>query len=395
MIDLKGDCTGCGACASVCAQSAIAMTSNEGGFIRPTVDYSKCFSCGICRSVCPVLNSPEHCSTERACFAAWNTKENIRYESTSGGAFSAIAEHVISNGGSVFGAAYDAKLAVRHIEVRDVESLKSIRGVKYVQSEIEANIYKKIEENLRNDVSVLFVGTPCQAAAVRSLFGYDKNLIIADLICFGVPSRSLWAKYVGWMEDKLGSKICYISPRDKKKGWGRKTFYRFDCSDGCVIRECSIHSPYAQAFYSTLAFRESCFDCKFRGVDRASDLTLFDLWGAEKIEGLSTELKKGVSGVVCHTLRGIYLLRSCGLNLMPIDCGLVENENFPLTVSPTKPACWSQFQMDVENLEFEELIRRYGLKISKTDVAVQKVKDFCGSLMRRVMLIINGRRVCR
>ncbi len=67
------------------------------------------------------------------------------------------------------------------------------RARKYVQSDLTP-ILSKLKQDVPEGSGVLFSGTPCQCAAVRSLFGRKTpdNLICVELICHGVPSAKLF-----------------------------------------------------------------------------------------------------------------------------------------------------------------------------------------------------------
>ena len=41
----KAECTGCGACVSICPKGAIAMKPDAEGFLYPVVDGTLCISC--------------------------------------------------------------------------------------------------------------------------------------------------------------------------------------------------------------------------------------------------------------------------------------------------------------------------------------------------------------
>ncbi|MBV5337711.1 MAG: 4Fe-4S binding protein, partial [Deltaproteobacteria bacterium] len=128
-------CTGCGACFNVCPVEAISMCPDDEGFLQPVIDQHRCTKCGLCEKHCPVLHPPQiDQMLEPEVYAVWHKDKNTRRESSSGGAFSALAENVIDAGGVVFGAAYDGQMHVRHISVSTREELPNLRGSKYVQS---------------------------------------------------------------------------------------------------------------------------------------------------------------------------------------------------------------------------------------------------------------------
>ena len=160
-------CTGCGACDNSCPTGAISLVY-QNGFKHPEIDNEKCIGCLACEKSCPVTNpkSVENFTSPHV-YAAWHIDEDIRKESSSGGAFSALAMAILQNGGCVAGAAYDDNMMVNHILIDKIEQLPLLRGSKYVQCSINNN-YKQVREKLRQGVKVLFVGTPCQISGLRS-----------------------------------------------------------------------------------------------------------------------------------------------------------------------------------------------------------------------------------
>lgn len=113
----KKNCSGCTACASVCPKDCIRMVADEEGFLYPFVDTKACIDCGACDRVCPIENPIKEDSAEQKAYLVQHKDESIRLDSTSGGAFTAIATAVIEKGGVVFGAAYDESFHVHHIYV--------------------------------------------------------------------------------------------------------------------------------------------------------------------------------------------------------------------------------------------------------------------------------------
>jgi coenzyme F420-reducing hydrogenase beta subunit len=130
-----------------------------------------------------------------------NKDDNIRQQSSSGGVFTVIAEIVIVNNGVVFGAGFDGEFNVVHSWTDSVDSLSNFRGSKYVQSCI-GDAYKEVLDFLKQGRQVVFFGTPCQIAGLRSYLGKDyEALICLDIICHGVPSPKVWQCYKLHMEE--------------------------------------------------------------------------------------------------------------------------------------------------------------------------------------------------
>ena len=182
----KQNCCGCYACYNICSQKCINMQSDAEGFWYPLVDTKQCTDCGLCEKVCPILNKiiVENHPVAYACI---NKDSKIRELSSSGGLFTIIAEKVIANNGVAFGAGFDGEFNVVHSCTNRMDGLANFRGSKYVQSCI-GDTYKQVKDFLRQGRQVLFSGTPCQIAGLRSYLGKDyDNLICLDIVCHGVP----------------------------------------------------------------------------------------------------------------------------------------------------------------------------------------------------------------
>ena len=200
----KNECCGCSSCFQKCPKNAIRMEENLEGFLYPVIDRDKCIDCGSCSKVCPQLKKIEKISLGYPkAYAMRNKNLDELSKSSSGGIFSVLANYVIDNGGVVFGAAYDSKLNINHIKATTKEELSPIRSSKYVQSNI-GNSYREAEKILKNGQYVLFTGTPCQIAGLKSYLMKDyEKLITADIICHGVPSQKLFHKYLDYLSENI------------------------------------------------------------------------------------------------------------------------------------------------------------------------------------------------
>lgn len=193
----------------------------------------------------------------------------------------------------IYGAAFDDNWNVCHIRADKKDELKSLYTSKYVQSDI-GNTFRQVKCDLDNGKKVLFAGTPCQVAGLKSYLQKDYlNLLSVDFICHGVPSPLVWQRYIIAMEKKLNNKITEISFRDKEDGW-KNYYFKLSTGNGNVFYEKHGENIYMKGFLKDLYLRSSCYDCKFKTLHRASDITLADFWGIEKIIP-EINVEKGVS----------------------------------------------------------------------------------------------------
>lgn len=268
-------CTGCCACANSCPVEAIKLVENNIGYYNPVIDEEKCINCGKCDAVCPELNTIKgNCSGQKV--YACQAEDDIRYISSSGGAFTLIAEEILAKGGYVAGAAFDENWNVNHIIIDNIADLDKLRRSKYVQSYIRADFYKDIKQLLKNNKYVLFSGCPCQAAGLKSYLGknYEK-LIIVDLLCAHSASPKAYRKFL--TDSFPGEEIQNINFRSKIKGWDSHTVVVTDKHP----KEEITHN-FMKAFVPHLLMNECCKSCKYTTTSRQGDITIGDYWGIGK-----------------------------------------------------------------------------------------------------------------
>lgn len=301
-IENKKDCCGCFACVNICPKKCIGMRFDAEGFLYPAVDKQDCIDCRICEMICPVKKDLQPTVISRA-YGGYSKNESIRKESSSGGIFSVMADAVIENDGAVFGAAYSEDfLSVHHECALRKEDLAKFRTSKYVQSSTD-DAFSKAKALLDTGKTVLYTGTPCQIAGLRSYFKkeYD-NLITQDVICHGVPSPLIWRDYILYRETKARAKVRHVTVRSKKYGWRSYSFLLCAENGKKYVSRCA-DDIYLRGFLQDIYLRPSCYDCKFRSGKSGSDITIADFWG---VENALPELNddRGVSLILIHSEKG-------------------------------------------------------------------------------------------
>lgn len=294
----KNQCSGCAGCANICPQNAIIIKEDVNGFYRPFIDAEKCTDCGLCKKVCPSINYTETNNKQPEVYAIMS-EDNIRKESSSGGAFTLIAEWVLSKGGYVAGAAYNNDWQVEHIIINNQEDLNKIRGSKYVQSRISETLYKDIKNLLEDEKYVLFSGCPCQTAGLKYFLRKDyEKLLLIDIYCTYAPSPKMYRKFL----QETGNNIENVNFRDKElAGWS--------CSSIVLTQnnQKQKFSEYMKIYHSKLAMSETCENCKYATLPRQSDITLADFWGIKKFDKKLDD-KLGTSIYMINSAKGKYVL---------------------------------------------------------------------------------------
>lgn len=303
----RAKCTGCGACAATCPCQCIAMKLDESGFPRPAVDEQVCLDCKRCVRICPINADMTKPDGMPVCLGMYNKDLAQRKLSSSGGVFILLAELIIQMGGYVFGAVMTGDcLGVHHIGTNSMADVQNMMRSKYVQSET-VGAYRFAKELLDKDNPVLFSGTPCQIAGLKRYLQKEyPKLYTQDIVCHGVPSAGLWAKYAGEKVKRAGANMQHVSFRDKTKGW--KSYSVSYCfTNGKQQKAYGSDDLYMRAMISNLSLRESCFECQFKGAFTQSDITLGDFW---EIDNVAPEMNDGMgcSLILIQTYKGQWLI---------------------------------------------------------------------------------------
>lgn len=231
----------------------------------------------------------------------------MRLNSSSGGAFSLIAEYVLSRGGVVFGASFDENLNVIHRFIEKPEQLDLLRRSKYVESFI-GDSYKKAKEFLKANRLVLFSGVQCQIHALHTFLRKPyQNLITLEVICNSIPSPKIWDIYKESLLDESGEKLIDFNFRGKDFGWENGTFAVKTKTKTKTIPH--YMSLFMQGFLSHTLTRKSCANCYSKGFVSGADFTLGDFWGIRAYHADFVD-DKGVSCLMVHNQKAMDILDS-------------------------------------------------------------------------------------
>lgn len=315
-------CNGCMACLEKCHKSAITIRDDWDSF-NAFIDEKLCVDCGLCKKVCP-NNAKVEKRKPQLWYQGW-ANDSVRIKSSSGGAASAIIKAFIEHGGYVASCRF-INGEFKFIATNDVKEAENFAGSKYVKSNPEG-IYKKIDALLKKGEKVLFVGLPCQVAALKKFINCDERLYTIDLICHGTPSPELLKKFlqeIGHPIEKIGNLKFRMNSVWGLNDNGRslKKIYRID--------------DYLINFLHAVDYTENCYSCSYAKLERVSDITLGDSWGTD----IKKEEKNGISLILCQNKKGKEILDIADLQLKSVDINnaIVHNEqlNRPSRPNPQR-----------------------------------------------------------
>lgn len=387
-------CCGCGACADKCPKNCIQMIPDQEGFLYPKIDTNHCIDCHICEKTCPVLNVSPDIPFEQEAYIVQIKDENVRRESTAGGAFTAIAQYIISKNGVVFGAMYDDSFKVYHGYVETVEELKKFRNSKYVQSDLR-NCFQQAKKFLEEDRWVCFSGTPCQIEGIKRFLSknYEK-LVLVDVVCHGVPSPFIWDKYLEYqgLKENEPENIRF---RDKYYGYKYSTMSIIRNGKN-VYHAGSQLDPMLRAFFSDICDRPACYNCKFKKRYRVSDMTIWDCDTVYRFDKKMDD-DKGTTRVLCHSDKAKKIIREIfnTIYFKQVDPDEMVYGVKEMVSSTKLNPKRSEFFIDAHNMTSKELFDKYypvnGKVKLKTELRKVLVITGLYSIAKRLLNTIRGR----
>lgn len=327
-------------------------------------------------------------------YACYLKKEEIRMSSSSGAVFFALASYIFSVKGIVYGVAMSEDCySAEFISATDIKGLERLRGSKYLQAKV-GDTFKKVKANLASGKMILFTGTGCQINGLKSFLGKDyDNLICVDVICHGTPSPVLWRKYVQYQELINRGNLKHINFRCKDNIWTdsgmKEVVVNIPENKIKKVYISKDNDFYMQVFLKNYCLRPSCYECVAKNV-KMSDLTIADFWGIDEVAPEMND-NKGTSLVLVRTEKGQRLFEEISREMVFKEVSYENGikNNLSEYMSVVRPAQRDIFLLDMLNMSFEELQKKYAISIvvSKRTKVKRKIK----SLIMPILRIIAGR----
>lgn len=360
------DCCGCTACFNICPSKAITLEGDREGFLYPRIESSRCTDCGVCLKVCPVINEKSFKNLRDDDFyLAKHKSEEVLRSSTSGGAFTAISDIFLREGGLVCGVDFDQRFRVVHRISHTAEGRDRFRFSKYVQSEL-GDIFVRIKKELKAGKKVLFTGTPCQCGGLKGFMGegeLTKDLYLGDIICHSIPSPLIWEEFKKVLEKENGGTLDRVHFRTKRLPWSRDNSNKAFLFSTTEMDDLQGDERFYKMFFgiSTIS-RPSCSACRFTDTHRVSDITIADYFGIEEFSPEKYD-KLGLSLIMVNSDKGDKLLKEIGddMDLEKRESSESIKHQQRLREPMVFPEDRSQFWKDLERMGLQETMIKYGV----------------------------------
>ena len=350
-------CAGCMACLDICPKKAINIVDSVIAN-NAVIDTNRCVHCGLCYSVCP-NKKPVEKYNPIEWYEGWTTSPMRKFAS-SGGMASALIRLFIEHGGYVAACMFqNGKFGFQL--TNDLSEASQFAGSKYVKSN-PAGIYEQINSKLKAGNRVLFIGLPCQVAALKNFVKTQDLLYTVDLICHGSPSPKILEAF---LREKGMDITCVESIQFRQKAsFGLRVGDR-------TLGLADVMDWYTYAFLTALDYTENCYSCTYANLGRVADITLGDSWGSTLDE---SEQKKGVSLILCQTEKGRELLHNAELTLQPVDLEKAVAANAQLKSPSQMPKNRKKF---LDNIQYG-----FDKAMAKSDPKVYYKKKLKAMLVR-------------
>lgn len=334
----KYECYGCKACEQVCPTKSIQFTSDSEGFEYPTINKSICTSCNLCNRVCPYNTTNSLLNKPQSAYVGTHNDKDILFNSSSGGAFSAIGKFLLNKEYVIFGAKWTKDFHVVHDAAYTEKEFNEFRKSKYILSDTNTT-YSKIKKLLLSNKNVMFSGTPCQCAGLKNFLSLNNvpqdNLVTVDIICHGAPNHKIFNIYL--QQNKYINKISKYKFKNKKiinKNLNTRTAEIIFKDNSSKIVNMS-NDSFLRGYYLRLFYRPSCKYCSYTQINRVSDITIGDAWGVQKLFNCYNT-DHGISLILINTQKGAQIFQKINnMNLKKVNIQWAIESNEQLR-KPTK-----------------------------------------------------------
>ncbi|MCU1325104.1 MAG: hypothetical protein JWN34_474 [Bryobacterales bacterium] len=306
-------CTGCGACSYACQSGNVTLIDIQSTGIRPQFNHD-CGGCQQCIRYCPGYNldaqfiagkrtvntrGEEEFGYAPEIWEGYAADPEIRFKASSGGVLTALALFCLErmDMGFVLHTGSDPDSGWRNTTVKSHTraELLSRTGSRYAPS----SPCDRLAEVEASDVPCVFIGKPCDAAAVSMLSGEREQLrrrlgLVLTFFCAGTPSSDGTVKLL----ESLGVEPAEVADlRYRGEGW--PGVFRATLHNGVTTEPLS----YEQSWGKLTSFRPLRCNLCPDGLGRLADISCGDPWHQP------TGADPGRSLVIVRTERGRSILR--------------------------------------------------------------------------------------
>lgn len=297
------ECCGCGACQNVCPVNTINLILAQNGNRTAEINYDLCIKCNKCNKVCPIQNENNKLFPISV-FVGWNTNKSQQLRGSSGGVASAIMHYALeSSDTDCYATVWYYEIGCYTKRIDNIEDLNNATGSKYIESQTEF-CFNDIKESLTKGKKIIFIGLPCQCAAIKLFFNkFLERIILIDLICHGGVPDIYFKQHLKKIEKKYSKVTEKLSFRNPVQGYCLSLFEKGSNRPFYSNKMHGGKDLYYLAFRENLIFKEACYKCQYANEKRVTDITIGDYSGLGDLWEYTGKEKK-VNCILVMTEKG-------------------------------------------------------------------------------------------
>lgn len=267
-------CYACAACTTAGGAECIQMETDAEGFLYPVQkkqDYQERKECE--KRCAERFNSIDNGAGVRMYAAKLSIADPVHH-----GFWASILEPfcntILAQGGVVVARVSKNQLQPEYRILRTMDDLLLLYMGCLTEADIREGI-ARCREAIQEKKPVLFVGNPCEIAAVRREIAEAPDaLLTLSNNCRGVTSERVVRKYIDFLEQKFESKLEELSFENRIKGFVRPYVYAaFESKE--VSMEPAPKQAFYQAFTKGRLSRPSCYSCIYKSaLAKGTDIVL-------------------------------------------------------------------------------------------------------------------------
>lgn len=163
--------------------------------------------------------------------------------------------------------------------------------------------------------------------------------------------------------NEYGAKVTKFRIKNKELGW-RNLTSKIEFENGKVLYDTKDTNFFTNGYIQSKLFcRPSCYDCKFKGFPRISDITVGDFWGGDRAIPSDLDGNLGTSIVLLNNSKGKSYFESVKSKIkeIPVDLNVVEKGNPALNFSIKSPLAQDRtlFYKELNDIPFKQVANKY------------------------------------
>ena len=342
------------------------MWENKTGIILPRIDENLCIDCHACEKACPILNEIQPNKSRKA-YAAWSLDEEERRTSASGGIAAEMYKKAFDMGYKIIGTVQQADFSVKLEMAESKEAISQFKNSKYVfSSAYEA--FSQVKDAITNHQKSLFIGLPCQVAAMRKLYRDTENLLLVEVVCHGTTPASYLRQHIDLLNRTTGDVARRMSFRDPDTYTYTFTFTLYNADNQrFYAKRTKDGDTYQFGYHRAVSYRENCYHCKFAKPERNADITIADYHGLGLVRPATYDAKK-VSLILINNEKGSAFVDSLIVEKRIFAEERPLDEPFKGEAQLRHPSLKSKYRK-----MFEEDVKKYGGDFEKAIIRPQKI----------------------